>query len=93
MIFNGNRSYIHSEDSLSNGGQPYKLFIEKKGEHNSLVKSLILLEENLMKINRGLALLTAKENIGFQSQSNTSDEEFFYPNRIIRLLHKIGDFQ
>ena len=63
MIFNGNRSYIHSGDSIANGSPPYKLYIEKKGEHNVLVKSLILLEENLMKINRGLGVLKDKENI------------------------------
>lgn len=58
-----------------------------------MMKGLRLLEENLMKIYRGLNFLKERENIGFVNQNNeNSNEDLFYPNRLIRLLHKICDF-
>ena len=53
--------------------------------------ALIYLEENLMKIYRGLSFLKDRENIGFVN-SQVDGEEIFYPNRLIRLLHKICEF-
>ena len=92
MVFNGNRSYIHSEDTIQNRQPPFKLFIQNKGQHNEMVISLRLLEENLMKVYRGLHFLKERENIGFPNQYS-DNEEVLYPNRLIRLLHKICDFQ
>lgn len=91
MIFNGNRSYIHSDDTIEARLPPHKLFIPSKGEQNQMKLSVQLLEENLMKIFRGLSLLKERENIGFLSQTK-DDEELIYPNRLIRLLHKICNF-
>lgn len=34
MVFNGPKSYIHSEETLEARKLPYKLFIPSKGEHN-----------------------------------------------------------
>jgi len=36
MIFNGNRSYIHSGESLESRSPPFKLFIPQKGEQNQM---------------------------------------------------------
>lgn len=91
MVFNGNRSYIHSENTIQNRLAPHKLFIPSKGEHNQMAKGIDLLEENLLKISRGLKFMKDRENIGFIS-SNADEDEPLYPNRIIRLLHKICNF-
>lgn len=58
-----------------------------------LEEALRLLEENLTKVYRALKLLKSRENIGFVNHIQVDEEEgFTYPNRIIRLLHKIADF-
>lgn len=54
-------------------------------------QGLILLEENLMRVYRGMSSLRDKEGIGFSNQKE-ENEEMYYPNRIIRLLHEIADF-
>ena len=91
MIFNGNRSYIHCQETLETRLPPQKLFIPSKGEQQAMGMALVLLEENLMKIYRGLSFLKDRENIGFVYSSNDG-EELFYPNRLVRLLHKICEF-
>lgn len=91
MIFNGNRSYIHCQETLETRLPPQKLFIPSKGEQQAMGMALVLLEENLMKIYRGLSFLKDRENIGFVNSSNDG-EELFYPNRLVRLLHKICEF-
>ena len=90
MIFNGNKSYIHSEETIEKRMAPHILFIPTKGEHNQMNKSLTLLEENLLRVYRGLNFIKERENIGFVN--NKEDEDLLYPNRIIRLLHKICEF-
>lgn len=94
MIFNGNRSYIHSEDTMELRQAPFKLYIPTTGAQNVgvLVQSLVLLEDNLMKIYRGLSHMKDRENIGFIAGSASDSEDLFFPNRIIRLLHKICEF-
>ena len=93
MIFNGNRSYIHSEETLEQRQSPFKLYIPSTGAQNVgvMVQSLVLLEENLMKIYRGLSHMKERESIGFINSSGDS-EDLFFPNRIIHLLHKICEF-
>jgi len=55
--------------------------------------SLVLLEENLMRVFRGLRSLKEKEGIGFIGQAaDEPEEDIYYPNRIIRLLHKVAAF-
>ena len=90
MIFNGSKSYIHSEDTVNNRNPPYKLFIKDKSDRDQIKISLALLEENLLKVYQALKFLKDRENIGYVSVSN---DEVEYPNRIIRFLHKIADFQ
>ena len=93
MIYNGNRSFIHSKETVEKRLPPLKLYIVR-GDQNNLKESLALLEENLMKIYRGLHLLKERENIGFVQVNNREEdeEEFYYPNTLIKLLHKICDF-
>ena len=70
------------------------MFIYPKGEHNQMQIGLVLLEENLMRVFRALRNLREKEGIGFLGTTSLDDqqEDIYYPNRIIRLLHKIADF-
>ena len=89
MIFNGSRSYIHSDETIENRNAPYKLFIASKGLHNEMSRSIELLTENLMKVYRGLFFMKERENIGFQQQSQ---DEHFLPNRLIAILLKMNDF-
>jgi len=55
--------------------------------------SLMLLEENLMRVFRGLRSLKEKDGIGFTGQAvEETEERIDYPNKIIRLLHEIAGF-
>ena len=90
MIFNGNRSLIHSKETIERRLPPYKLYIVR-GDQNALKDSLPLLEENLMKIFRELHLLKEKEKIGF-AQSNNEEIDGLFGNRLIKLLYKICEF-
>ena len=108
MIFNGKRSLIFSKDPLSEGPKPSnKLFFTTKQEQNSLIIAIKYLEENLNRVYRGLCHLKQHEGIGFVkdqyggADSNIGgttivdkeeDDNRLYPNRIIRLLHKIADY-
>ena len=99
MIYYGNRSYIHSYESIDSGARekskpgPYNLFFtgQEKSDKENLETSLMLLEENMRLILQALKNLKEKEDIGYQQQSNTQDIAF--PNRIIQVLHEIADFQ
>lgn len=93
MIYNGSRSSIHSEETLGHRLPPNPLYVVRKADQTMLEEALRLLEENLTKVYRALKLLKSRENIGFVNHIQVDEEEgFTYPNRIIRLLHKIADF-
>lgn len=57
-----------------------------------MAKGIDLLEENLIKISRALRYMKDRENIGLINSNADEDEPSLYPNRIIRLLHKICNF-
>ena len=98
MIYYGNKSYIHSYESIDSGARekvksgPYNLFfLGQSSDNANLETSLILLEENMRLILKALKNLKEKEDIGYQQQSNNQD--IAYPNTIIQVLHEIADFQ
>lgn len=108
MIFNGKRSLIFSKDPSAEGPKPSnKLYFTTRAEHAALTQAIKYLEENLNRVYRGLRYLRQHEGIGFVKDQyggadssvggtpivdKEEDDHMFYPNRIIRLLHKIADF-
>lgn len=83
MIFNGSKSYIHSEETINNRSPPFKLFIKDKQDREQIRTSIALLEDNLLRVYQALRQLKDRENIGYVSVSN---DEVEYPNRIISFL-------
>ena len=91
VIFNGYRSQIHSEETIERRYDPFKLYLLQKNDQKSFCRGLELLEENLLKIKRSLNQMKERENIGY-ANFGIKQDDYGYPNRIIKHLHVIAEF-
>ena len=93
MVFNANRSYIHSKETINNKLPPYNLYIPQGGHVNDLADPIKLLLENLMKLYRGLFEMQSSQ---FQRDKSFFEDEkdiLDYPNQIVGVLNKICEYQ